>query len=87
MFGVTPLVCHQVEPAAEGRGSAMKTQVVGNFAGSLSVLEMDYLGHSDANSSGCGGVPLCLHLVFSRQILGSRCHDNHRRSRRDTRMG
>lgn len=48
MFGVTPLVCHRVKPAAEGRGSALKTQVVGHFAGSLSVLEMDYLGHSDA---------------------------------------
>lgn len=89
MFGVTPLVCHQVKPAAEGGGSALKTRVVGNSASSLSLLEMDYsvLWPQRFYSSGCGGVPFCLHLVFSRRIEGSHCHDNHRRSRRDTWMG
>lgn len=51
MFGVTPLVCHQLKPAAEGRGSALKTEGVGDIASCLFffiLLEMDCLDHNGA---------------------------------------
>lgn len=45
MFGVTSLVCHQVEPAAEGRGSALKTEGVGDFAGCFCFLFLLGIDH------------------------------------------